>query len=140
MLKAAGIHDEPSWFAQWMHRVPYFGQKPQPNDRYAPIALMLLDLIRSEIDTQPEAVTACAAITLHIFSMNRPSVAKALWDDGFLDVRSSKSYYRYVSRFYVKLTPATPCRYSKPRCVGTILLSGSPSAIWSHPRYCHRSR
>eukprot|EP01043_Picozoa_sp_COSAG02_P024343 COSAG02_NODE_1328_length_13219_cov_45.612652_2_plen_128_part_00 len=109
MLRAAGVHDEASWFAQWMDRVPYCGQKPRPDDRYTPIALMLLDLVRSEIDTQSEAVIACAAITLHIVSFYRPSVAKALWDDGFLDVRSSNATW-FTSRASVSssLMPSRP--------------------------------
>ena len=92
VLQAAGVHDEASWFAKWMGRCPYFLENPQPHDKYVPMALLLLDLVRSEIDTQSEAVIACAAMTLHILSCRRPSVAKALWDDGFLDVRALKSY------------------------------------------------
>jgi hypothetical protein len=41
------------------------------------------------MDTQPEAVIACAAMTMHILTMGRPSVARAVWEDGFLDVRGT---------------------------------------------------
>lgn len=98
MLRAAGVRDERTWVALWMELCPYSGESPVPDDRYAPMALLLLDLVRSEIDTQPEAVIACAAMTLHILSCYRPSVAKALWDDGFLDVRprTSHNVFRFV--------------------------------------------
>ena len=86
------MHDEASWFAKMGECCPYFGESVKPDDRYVPIALLVLDIVRSEIDTQPEAVIACAGMTLCILSCWRPSVAKALWDDGFLDVRSSQSY------------------------------------------------
>jgi hypothetical protein len=59
---------------------------PQPADRYAPLALLCLDLVRSETDSQPEGVIAGAGFILYFMTTGRPPVAKAVWDAGFLDV------------------------------------------------------
>ena len=102
MLKAAGHVDEVTHTGQWSGSCPYGGPGPAP-DRFAPLALLVLDLVRSEMDTQPEAVIACAAMTMHILTMARPSVARAVWEDGFLDVfQASLRRYNPIERISKK--------------------------------------
>lgn len=57
---------------------------PQPVDRYVPLASPCLDLMRSEPDTQPEAIiTGAGGVLCHIF-LDRTN-GKAAWDAGFLE-------------------------------------------------------
>lgn len=77
---------ELGFYHAWSTRCPFVLDKPQPEDRYLPLARLCMDLVRSEIDTQPDGVIACAATHVCMSSWYRPSLGRALWDDGFLDV------------------------------------------------------
>jgi hypothetical protein len=87
MCAAAGL-DELEWFATWTESHPFVGDNPQPVDRYLPLALDCLDIMRSEVDTQPEGVVAGAAMTMTVMQLpsGRASMSKAVWEAGFLDV------------------------------------------------------
>eukprot|EP01043_Picozoa_sp_COSAG02_P026255 COSAG02_NODE_1506_length_12232_cov_420.616088_18_plen_396_part_00 len=72
---------------------PLLGDPPPEGytrDHYIPLALLLLDLVRSELDT-PEGVIAGAWICMHHMAQmsqasSSPQVAQALSEAGFLDV------------------------------------------------------
>ena len=58
-----------------------------PGSRYAPLAVLCLDLVRSaDVDEQPEAVVAGAGQALCWMAVGRPAVGKAVWEAGFLEV------------------------------------------------------
>eukprot|EP01047_Picozoa_sp_COSAG01_P029435 COSAG01_NODE_2019_length_8634_cov_14.764499_7_plen_445_part_00 len=89
---AAGHEDDEEFIEEWFAHCPYLpGQMAeggrwagQPRERFTPLALLCLDLVRTDIDTQPEGVIAGAwAGTM---MEGQPLVAKALWEAGFLDV------------------------------------------------------
>jgi hypothetical protein len=65
---------------------PYYGDNPQPADRYLPLALLCMDLVRSEADAQPEGIIAGAGGILCQITQNRSPVAKAVYEAGFLGV------------------------------------------------------
>eukprot|EP01048_Picozoa_sp_COSAG05_P002803 COSAG05_NODE_122_length_17611_cov_47.044655_1_plen_598_part_00 len=85
VFTAAGI-DEMEILDRFSTTAPYFGEQPQPADRYVPLALLLLDLVRSEVDSQPEGVIAGAGQCMCWMLMSRPPMAKALWKAGFLEI------------------------------------------------------
>lgn len=86
LCAAVGIDDQ-TMFETCYHRLsPFVLTRPKPEDRYVPLALLCLDIVRSEMDTQSEAVIACAAMSIEHMAWYRPSLAKAMWDNGFLDV------------------------------------------------------
>jgi hypothetical protein len=82
---AAGL-DELEWFGHWFGHHPFTGDSPQPEDRYLRLALLCLDIVRS--DTQPEGVVAGAGMTMCMMQLpaGRPSLGKVVWEAGFLDV------------------------------------------------------
>jgi len=102
---AAGLQ-ESEWLGQWAPANPFgdtrMGESRQPEDRYVPLALLCLDIVRSEMDTQPESVIACAAMTLCVVAgagSLAPPVGKALWEAGFLDVfQASLRRYNPIER------------------------------------------
>jgi hypothetical protein len=83
---AAAELDEMEWFEAFQECHPLVGDNPQPDDRYLPLALDCLEIMRS--DTQPEGAVTGAAMSLCIMQLpsGRPSMGKALWEAGFLDV------------------------------------------------------
>jgi hypothetical protein len=85
VLEAAGT-DELEYLGEFMGKCPFVGDNPQPADRFLPLALLVLDLVRTETDTQPEGVIAGAGITMYFTCFARPALCKALFDAGFLDV------------------------------------------------------
>ena len=85
VFTAAGMGDM-ELLGAFMTTVPYFGEQPQPADRYVPLALLLLDLVRFEVDSQPEGVIAGAGQCMCWMLMSRPLMAKALWKAGFLGI------------------------------------------------------
>ena len=89
------------YMGAWVAACPYFGENSQPADRYVPLALLLLDLVRSETDSQPEGVIAGAGMCLNWMVIARASMATALWNAGFLDV----------------------CQATMQRCVNAVSLS-----------------
>jgi hypothetical protein len=64
--------------------IPYFAANLQPAERYLPLALLCLDLIRSEMDTQPEGIIAGAGVCLSHMVQTKPTLAKAVYEAGFL--------------------------------------------------------
>jgi hypothetical protein len=96
---AAAEMDEGTFFQMYSTRSPFIMDSPQPEDRYAPLALLCLEIVRSEIGTQPEGVIACAAMTVEQMAWFRPSVGKAVWNAGFLDVmQASLRLYNPIER------------------------------------------
>ena len=87
MCAAAGL-DETEWFPGFTESHPLVGDNPQPDDRYLPLALDCLEIMRSEVDTQPEGVVAGAAMAVCVMQVpsGRASMAKPLMEAGFLDV------------------------------------------------------
>jgi hypothetical protein len=74
---------------------PWLADNPQPTDRYTPLVLLCLDLVRtSEIDEQPEAVVAGACFLILHSSIGRPACGKAVWEAGFLEV-----YQKTLARY-----------------------------------------
>jgi hypothetical protein len=65
---------------------PYVGENPKPADRYLPLVLLSLELVRSEIDSQPEGVTVGACFCILHATIGRPIFGQAMWEAGFLDV------------------------------------------------------
>ena len=92
---ANGI-DEMEWYGAWMQFMPYLPNAIEqrfssPPDRYVKLALLCLDLLRSaEVDEQPEGIIVGAWLLItHASQPGGPSaqsVAKAVWEAGFLDV------------------------------------------------------
>jgi hypothetical protein len=84
----AGL-DEMEFIGAWMVDCPFHGANPQPQDRYLPLGLLCLDLVRSETDELPEGVIAGAGMAVYYTAaFNRP-VAKGVYDAGFLEVFSA---------------------------------------------------
>jgi hypothetical protein len=81
---AAGLL-ETEFVSQILHKNPFLGTAV-PADRYVPLALMCLDLVRSEADSQLEGVLAGAGQSLAWLALGTPSVGKAVWEAGFLEV------------------------------------------------------
>jgi hypothetical protein len=60
------------------------------DDKLVPLALLVLDLVRSETrDTQPEAVLVGARRAICMMSFGKPPVSRALWEAGFLDATAA---------------------------------------------------
>ena len=64
---------------------PWIGEA-YPPDHFASLALLCMELVRSEIDDQPEALIAGAACCCSSVSSRHPGVGKALFEAGFLDI------------------------------------------------------
>ena len=78
------------WMGSFCPRCPFIDPTLQPVDRFAPLAILCLDLVRSEIDTQPEAIIAGAAQCLWAMTFGgRASVGKAVFEAGAPDVFAS---------------------------------------------------
>ena len=103
-LLAAGPHDVVSvvgwgghdldWVTAMVASNPIIGENAQPADRYVPLALLMLDLVRAEVDTQPEAVIVGAGVFWFWGATGRPLMGKALWEAGILDVLQA-TIHRY---------------------------------------------
>ena len=97
MAEAGGRTIE--FMGMWFTVSPYLADNPQPADRYLPLALLCLDLVRSELDTQPEGVIVGAFRMISNASYLKPPVAAALLEAGFFDVaRSSLQRYNPIER------------------------------------------
>ena len=71
------------FMGSFMKHCPWIGGNPQPPDRFAPLALLCMELVR-EIDDQPEALIAGAACCCCTFS--QVGFGKALFEAGFMDI------------------------------------------------------
>lgn len=79
--------------------MPWIGENAQPPDRYLPLALLLLDLLRSESDMHSEVVIAGAWFTCHWIVLGKPPNGKALWEAGFLEVfNDAMQHYNPMER------------------------------------------
>ena len=87
MLAGRGL-DEMVFMDAWMLACPFTpgGDRAQPADKFVAPALLLLDLVRSEADSQPEGVIAGAWDALSLMALGNPIVAKAVFEGGMLDV------------------------------------------------------
>ena len=91
VLAATGV-DEQKWFDDFFARSPYHGENPQPPNKYTPLALQLFELVRSEIDEQPEGVIVGAAGLINWITLYSPpgsDAHQALWAAGFLECMQS---------------------------------------------------
>jgi hypothetical protein len=79
----AGV-GEIEWVIAMVATNPIIGANPQPEDRFIPLALLMIDLVRSEVDKQPEGIIGGVGIFWLWASPARPSMGKALWEAGFL--------------------------------------------------------
>eukprot|EP01043_Picozoa_sp_COSAG02_P058080 COSAG02_NODE_7167_length_3141_cov_3.358317_5_plen_195_part_01 len=59
---------------------------PEAPDKYLSLAFMCLALVRSETDSHQEEVIAGAWFVINCVSLFSPTVAKAVWEAGFLEV------------------------------------------------------
>eukprot|EP01050_Picozoa_sp_SAG11_P005349 SAG11_NODE_372_length_10036_cov_8.820871_11_plen_292_part_00 len=84
VMDVAGVL-ETEFIAQWMDKNPFAPGKATA-DRYSPLALLCLDLVRTEMDSQPEGVIAGAGQSLTWLPLGTPAVGKAVWEAGFLEV------------------------------------------------------
>lgn len=82
---AAGVSNM-DWVGNFKVVSPFAGENPQPADRYVRLALLSLELMRSERDALPDGIVAGAGLGLCWLALGRPPVAKALWEAGFLEV------------------------------------------------------
>ena len=84
----AGVGTQEVFFGHWYTPTgsPYQGENPQPVDRYLPLALLCLDLVRSETDTQPEGIIAGASTLMGMLLQGKSTLGKAVWEAGFLEV------------------------------------------------------
>ena len=81
---AAGLTDM-DFIGGIMTQIPFIGASS--GDHYAPLVLLCLDLVRtSEVDEQPEGVTMGACFCILHSSMGKPSLAKTVWEAGYLKV------------------------------------------------------
>eukprot|EP01045_Picozoa_sp_COSAG04_P016866 COSAG04_NODE_1445_length_6714_cov_1.982162_6_plen_541_part_00 len=87
MLAERGL-DEMLFLDAWMSACPFTpgGDRAQPADKFVAPALLLLDLVRSEADSQPEGVIAGAWDALSLMALGNAIVAKAVFEAGMLDV------------------------------------------------------
>ena len=69
----------------WVADCPYLAETSHPVDHYLPLALLLLDLVRPQTDTQPEGIIAGVGICLCQIVQGKPSLAKAVYEAGFLE-------------------------------------------------------
>jgi hypothetical protein len=94
------VNTEFEWLVEiWVPQTPFLGANGTPNDRFLPLALLMLDLLREPRDTHPEGVICGAWHALCWMPMMGPagappSVGKALFDAGFVDLflASMKTY------------------------------------------------
>jgi hypothetical protein len=88
------------WFYRLIEAFPWF--TPDPIDKFAPLALLCLELIRTSAETdeqQPEGVIVGGWRLLSNLAATNPPVARLLWDNGFLDLaRSSLQQYNPMER------------------------------------------
>eukprot|EP01043_Picozoa_sp_COSAG02_P050300 COSAG02_NODE_5156_length_4583_cov_2.229706_2_plen_530_part_00 len=98
--------DEMEWMSSWATTVPYHSDSV-PADRYEPLALLCMDLIRSEIDSQPEGVIVGAGQTLCWMAIGKTPVAKGLHEAGFLEVFAA-TMQRYNPMERLLLTDLIP--------------------------------
>ena len=82
---------EMEWMSAWMNGCPYYAYprtaRGGPDDRFAPLALLVLDLWRAEsMDELPEGVIAGAGQCQCWMAMGNERVARALFEAGFLAV------------------------------------------------------
>jgi hypothetical protein len=91
-ILAEAKEDEMEVITAFSTQVPYM--VAEPADRFIPLALLLLDLVRCESDKQPEGVIAGALLCLMHINVGKPHVAVALWEAGVLDViQENRSQY-----------------------------------------------
>jgi len=84
---AAGGVGSMDWFPGLLAACPYMPMSPQAaDDRFIPLALLVLDLVRREIDSQPEGITVGAGQALCWMQMGRPQLGKAVYEAGMLGV------------------------------------------------------
>ena len=79
----AGEDSEMAMLEAWLSSIPYFG--PEPADRYVPLALLCMDLARSEVDEHPEGIIVGAWFVVSLTASNNPLASKAVFERGFLD-------------------------------------------------------
>ncbi len=106
--------DEAEWFAVLLAGSPYHGEHPAPSgvpvrelcadppDRFTPLALLLCELLRSEMDTQPEGVIVGAAGVINWMCLHPPQGSRApqaLWEADFLGIfQSTMQRYNAMER------------------------------------------
>ena len=87
------------WISAWMVSNPYIRADLQPAGRHLPLALLCLDLMRSEADTQPEGIIAGAGGVLCQITQNKSPSGKAAWEAGFLEIfKASMARYNPIER------------------------------------------
>eukprot|EP01043_Picozoa_sp_COSAG02_P068075 COSAG02_NODE_11171_length_1777_cov_2.868892_1_plen_409_part_00 len=85
ILPKAGL-GEMEMLDAWMVACPYLAETSHPVDHYLPLAMLLLDLVRSQADTQPEGVLAGVGGCVCQIVQGKPPLAKAVYEAGFLEV------------------------------------------------------
>lgn len=85
VLPKAGL-SEMELLDAWMVACPYLAETSHPVDHYLPLAMLLLDLARSQADAQPEGVISGVGICFCQIVQGKPSLAKAVYEAGFLEV------------------------------------------------------
>jgi hypothetical protein len=98
ILAAADV-DEFAWFAGFFASSPYHshplfpGENPPPGDRYTPLCLLCLDLMRPpNIDELPEGVVVGAIGLVNFMTLEAPAgslAGPAVWEAGFVEVMQS---------------------------------------------------
>lgn len=130
---AGGIADmEPvTWF---LTAYPYY--HAEPADRFAPAALLCLDLIRlSEPDSQPEGVLAGA--WMFMTSQTQQPVATVLWDAGFVAV-----FHATMQRFSPMERVSRKARRAGASCAEELChkLQSAFSLLFTQSSLRHRHR
>ena len=78
--------EEMEFLGDFMGNCPWMNGKYGPSERYTRLALLCLDIVRSEADAQPEGIVAGAAGLLGWLAAGCPPVGKAIFEAGFVDV------------------------------------------------------
>jgi hypothetical protein len=92
LCPAVGV-EEVEFLDAWLLALPHSGAEPP--HKYVQLGLRLLDLVRSDTDSQPEAILAGAWFFLsHLVAMGPPAVAASVWEAGCLEV-----YQASIARF-----------------------------------------
>ncbi len=100
--------DEGEWMSTFNSIHPLGGDNPQPADRYSQLMLLCMDLVRREVDTQPDGIVAGAAGILGWGVMANTQVFQALFEAGFVDVlQSTLTRWNPMERIGLKNVPAT---------------------------------
>eukprot|EP01052_Picozoa_sp_SAG31_P042452 SAG31_NODE_6743_length_1903_cov_1.521064_2_plen_210_part_00 len=85
------VNSETEWLLEnWQPKTPFLGANGTPSDRFLPLALLILKLLREPRDLHPEGIICGAWHALCWMPMLQagapPTIGEALFEAGFVDL------------------------------------------------------